>query len=336
MSSVQRRFVAKYSQPAGFILCGGAARALPLNDGPCITILLCTCNGARFLAAQLASLKHQSHTNWRLIVSDDHSRDSTLAIVDHFARHVPQSVEVRMGPRRGPTANFLSLAADSSVTGDYFAFCDQDDVWHSDKLRSAIEWMRTVPADVAAAYGARTRLISARGDMMGHSRHFTRPPSFANALVQSIAGANTILFNRATKRLFEQSGPLNVVSHDWWTYQIVSGNGGVFHYDPEPHLDYRQHDANRVGCNKGLSAQLKRLGMLLNGRFATWNDINLAALQRSRHLLSKDARALVGTYEVMRGGSLPARLKAFATSGMRRQTLRGNIALLIAVCLRKI
>ena len=268
MSSVELRSVARVAEPAEFLLaeCGVRPQAEP--DTPCVTILLCTYNGARFLAAQLASIEQQSHQNWRLIVSDDGSADATLAIVQHFAQRTGKPVELRQGPRLGPAANFQTLAADPAITGDYFAFCDQDDVWHREKLTRALDWMRGAPSDVAAVYGARTRLVCAGGKPIGYSRHFRRPPQFANALVQSIAGANTMLFNGATKRLFEESGPLNVVSHDWWAYQLVSGSGGIVHYDPEPPLDYRQHEDNRIGSNRGLRAQSKRLRMVLNGGFA--------------------------------------------------------------------
>ena len=337
MSSVERRSVSKLAQSAKLDLSGNPLPSLSsCSDAPCITILLCTFNGARFLAAQLASLEQQSHQNWKLLVSDDGSTDATLAIVHHFAQRVAQPVEVRQGPQRGPAANFLSLATDPSIDCDYFAFCDQDDAWNSDKLALALKWMRTVPRDVPAVYGARTRLICAGGEPLGYSRRFRRPPSFANALVQSIAGANTMLFNRSTKRLLEQSGVLNVVSHDWWAYQLVSGSGGLVHYDPTPQLDYRQHENNRIGCNRGLRAQWKRLRMVLNGGFAAWNDVNLAALQRCRHHLTDNARTLLDSYEAMRTASLWGRLMAFARSPLRRQTFLGNIALLIGIVLRKV
>ena len=312
------------------------ARPLPVANSPSIAILLCTYNGARFLSAQLATIERQSHTNWRLIVSDDGSTDETLAIIRNFARRVPQSVELREGPQRGPCANFLGLAADPSITGDYFAFSDQDDVWHEDKLARALNWLEKVPTIVPAVYGARTRLICAEGSPIGHSPRFSKPPSFSNALVQSIAGANTMVFNVATKRLFNEAGPVDAISHDWWAYQLVSGSSGLVHYDPEPHLDYRQHSGNRIGCNRGLRAQWKRFRMVLDGGFKVWNETNLAALQRCRHLLTDDARALLDTYDTVRTGSLPVRLKALLNSGIRRQTLVGNLALLTAVVLKKL
>jgi glycosyltransferase involved in cell wall biosynthesis len=335
MSSVERRSIAKSSQPAVVGTQEQAAR-LVAQAAPCVTILLCTYNGERFLAAQLASIEQQSHQNWRLIVSDDYSSDATLAIVHHFARRVSQPVEIRQGPRKGPAANFITLACDPTITGDYFAFCDQDDVWHRDKLARALAWAMHMPGELPLVYGGRTHVVCAAGKPLGYSRRFCKPPNFGNALVQSIAGANTMLFNRATKRLFEECGRLDVTAHDWLAYQLVSGSGGIVGYDPEPHIDYRQHENNRIGSNKGLLAQLKRIGLVLEGRFSEWNEDNLAALSNVRHVLTDEARALIDVFEVMRHGSLRARITAFFSSPLRRQTLLGNVALLLATALKKV
>lgn len=306
------------------------------NVAPCITILLCTLDGARFLPAQLASIEQQSHKNWRLIVSDDGSTDATLTMLHHFAKRVPQPVEIRAGPRRGPSANFLSLATDPNIVGDYFAFCDQDDRWHPDKLKHALGWLQSQPQDVSSVYCGRTRLVRESGDPYGHSPLFSKPPSFSNALVQSIAGGNTMVFGRATKQLLEKTGPVHIVSHDWWIYQLVSGSGGRVHYETNSHVDYRQHAANYMGSNKGFRAVWERVRMVLRGRFAAWNDLNLAALNQSSHLLTSDCQELLETYHKMRSGSLSVRLVALFRSGVRRQTLVGNVALLTAVVLKKI
>jgi glycosyltransferase involved in cell wall biosynthesis len=312
------------------------SRQSQAQEAPCVTILLCTYNGERFLAAQLASIEQQSYPNWQLIVSDDHSSDATVAILRHFAQRVSQPVEIRQGPGKGPAANFLSLAADPSIQGDYFAFCDQDDIWHRGKLARALSWAGSLPQDLPVVYGGRTHVIRVDGRPLGYSRRFVRAPSFGNALVQSIAGANTMLFNRATKRLLEQAGVPDVTAHDWWAYQLVSGTGGIVGYDPEPYLDYRQHDNNRIGSNRGLRAQCKRLGQAMRGRFGAWNEVNVEALQRIRNLLTEDARALVDTFEMIRKGSFTLRIRALVSSPIRRQTPLGNLALLMAAALKKI
>lgn len=307
-----------------------------LAEHACVAILLCTYNGESFLEAQLASFERQSHQNWRLIVSDDGSTDATLDIVERFSRRVPQPVEVRSGPRRGPAANFLTLAADPSIEADYFAFSDQDDVWYPDKLHKALLSLQSVDGEKPIVYGGRTHLVGTDGEHCGYAPLFEKHPTFGNALAQSIAGANTMMFNRAAKGLFEQTGALDVISHDWWAYQLVCGTGGTFLYDALPQLDYRQHARNHIGCNRGWRAQWKRFRMILKGRFARWNEVNFAALEKCRPYLTETARTELDAFMAMRTGGLLTRLRMFAKSNIRRQTPSGNFALLIAIVLKKL
>lgn len=335
MSTLEGRALAKFasqSQPneSSFPQAGA------LTTAPCVTILLCTFNGESFLEAQLASIERQSYRNWRLVISDDGSSDETLSIIERFADRVSQPVVVRSGPRNGPAANFLTLASDPQIEGDYFAFCDQDDVWYPDKLSEAVRRLESMLDDRPTLYGSRTHLVDTEGKHCGYAPLFDKQPTFSNALAQSIAGANTMVFNRAAKRLFEQTGVLEIVSHDWWAYQLVCGSGGTCIYDERPQLDYRQHPGNHIGCNRGWRAQFKRLVMVLRGGFARWNEVNFAALEACRPHLTEAARADLDRFMAMRTGSLPTRLATFARSDIRRQSLTGNLALLIAILLKKL
>ena len=149
-----------------------------------VAILMCTRNGEAFLGQQLESIADQTHTNWRLFVSDDGSTDQTKEILKRFAETHYQSTTIRNGPGKGVCVNFLSLATDPSIDADYFAFSDQDDVWHEDKLHRALTWLATISGDVPGLYCGRTELVSTDGRSYGLSPLFTRPPTFRNALVQ--------------------------------------------------------------------------------------------------------------------------------------------------------
>ena len=167
---------------------------------PSVAILLCTFNGAGFLPAQLSSYTDQLLADWRIYASDDGSSDETCAILSEFQRRLgPSRMEMRDGPRGGYVANFLSLACDPSIGADYYAFSDQDDIWESEKLSRAVNWLQSASSQVPAVYCSRTRLIDENGREYGFSPLFRRKPDFKNALVQSIAGGNTMVFNRAAK-----------------------------------------------------------------------------------------------------------------------------------------
>jgi glycosyltransferase involved in cell wall biosynthesis len=303
-----------------------------------VTIFLCTLNGERFLAEQLASLESQTFTRWRLVASDDGSTDGTMAILQAFkSAHAPGRAEIIDGPRRGAPANFLSLACRLAPASGYFAFCDQDDVWEPDKLARAVAALNQAPPGVPALYGSRTRLIDARGKAIGLSRRFTRRPFFRSALVQSIVGGNTMVFNDAARRLLAYCGPdVDVPSHDWWLYLLTSACGGIVLYDPRPSVRYRQHGRNVIGANTGMAARLRRLRMLGQGRFRHWSDLHVAALARFRPHMTAENRRTFDLFRTARQQRLFPRAIMFARAGVYRQTLLDNLGLAAAVVLKKI
>src|SRR5262249_33537676 len=150
----------------------------------------------------------------------------------------------------------------------------------------ALAWLATVPAEIPGMYCARTELMTIDGRSYGFSPLFTRPPTFQNALVQSLAGGNTMVFNRAAKRILEDAATTSVVLHDWWVHQLVSAAGGMVHYNPRPVLKYRQHSENLIGSNLGWRSRLIRIRLMFEGRFHNWNAMNIAALrQLPAHLI---------------------------------------------------
>jgi glycosyltransferase involved in cell wall biosynthesis len=315
-------------------------RGAPCNefDGASVTIVMGTYQGERFLKEQLDSIAAQSHRNWRLYVSDDGSTDKTRAVVQEFGAVLRGRNEVDLvdGPRKGFVANFLTSVCQARET-DYYAFSDQDDVWEADKLERALSILESMRKDRPALYCGRTCLVDVAGRSIGLSPAFLRPPSFGNALVQSIGGGNTMVMNHAARELLRAAGPdIDVVSHDWWTYQLVSGAGGAVHYDLEPRLRYRQHGNNSIGANNTFGARCKRLRLLFEGGFKQWTDRNVRALGKARHLLTRDNLALLDSLVEVRSGSLPRNLLKLYRSGIYRQTWPNNIGLILATAFGKL
>ncbi|MDQ8728363.1 glycosyltransferase [Bradyrhizobium sp. LHD-71] len=299
-------------------------------------MLLGTYNGARHLREQLRSFALQSWQDWSLHVSDDGSQDATLQLVDQFSKEVEQDVHVRTGPRSGLARNFMALAADKSLKANFFAFSDQDDVWLPHKLAEAVGWMASVPSNVPALYLSRTELIDDAGALIGRSQLFRRPPSFRNALAQSIGGANTMVFNSAVKRLFETVGHKEFSFHDWNTYQIVTAVGGTVRYDPHPSIRYRQHGANVLGSNRGLRSRLARLRMVWDGKFADWNEINIDLLRTLGHMMPSENLQILDRFAEARRSPLGPRLWNIYRAGVCRQTVQGNFDLYLAAILGRI
>ena len=310
------------------------------ENQPNICILMCTYNGEKFLADQLDSIEHQSYQHWRLIISDDGSTDNTLAIAKQYqAKWGSHQLEIKQGPQKGFCHNFLSIACDTVIQADLYAFSDQDDVWLPEKLANAVTYYNAIAQsepDLPRVYGTRTKIVDEHLKVIGLSPLFTLPRSFRNALVQSIAGGNTMVFNQQSKVLLEKSGIQEIVSHDWWLYQLVKGAGGIMFYDPEPSLLYRQHANALIGANTSFRARIGRITYVLNGRFKLWNDINLKALTNVQHLFTKDCQDILDIFIKFRGARFKDRIRLLEVCGLYRQTWQDTLTLWLATILNKI
>lgn len=303
-----------------------------------VAILLCTYDGQQYLPEQLESFEAQTHTDWIVCASDDGSKDDTHAILARYqSQWQPGQLQVFSGPRKGFVANFLSLTCNPAVHADLYAYSDQDDVWHAEKLERAAHWHASIPAGVPALYCTRTALIDGSGAPIGKSPLFTRPPSFANALTQNVGGGNTMVFNDAARQLLLVAGPQpEAVAHDWWVYLLISACGGRVHYDPRPSLLYRQHGGNLIGANASFAARIERIRMLIAGHLRDWNDRNIRMLTPLQAQLTEQNRETFNRFVAARKKGPVGRVIGVVKSGVYRQTALGNFGLLVAAAFNKI
>jgi glycosyltransferase involved in cell wall biosynthesis len=305
---------------------------------PRVAILLCTYHGQHYLADQFDSFAAQTYPNWEIWASDDGSQDDTHTILESYRRKWGEGrLSIHIGPALGFAANFQSLTCKASIQADCYAYSDQDDVWEKDKLQRAVQWLNAAPKDVPALYCSRTRLVDANNQDLGFSPLFCKPPSFANALMQNIGGGNTMVFNNAARKLLCEVGEsIDVVSHDWWAYIVIAGCGGRVLYDPYPSVRYRQHNGNLVGTNSTWHDRFIRIRMLWAGRFRDWSDRNITGLKQIHNRLTPESRDTLERFAAARKRSLILRLVGLKRSGVYRQTLLGNIGLIVAAILNRI
>ena len=302
-----------------------------------LAVLLATYNGARFLDAQLRSVIAQDWPAIDVFASDDSSTDGTPDLLKSWQTIWNKGAfAIATGPRLGFAGNFRKLLAESAVDADYVAFCDQDDIWLSEKTRIAVAALDE-HGSRPALYCARTTITDVDDRAISLSTLFRRTPDFANALVQSIGGGNTMVMNRAAYDLLREAARrTGFVSHDWFAYLIIAGAGGKVIYSETPHVRYRQHDANLIGSNLGLQARIDRARFALSGRYVGWNNLNMSALAACRDMLTPDAAAKFDHFCKARNGNLPERIVNLWRSGVYRQTAIGQLSLYLAGFLGKL
>lgn len=303
-----------------------------------LAIFMATYNGELYLAEQIDSILNQSHKNIKIVVSDDGSTDNTLNILADYQNLLGSNhFLIEKGPQKGYAVNFLSLISKSNAFEDYYAYSDQDDIWEQDKLDKAIDWLSSIPVDTPALFCSRTKIVNVEGIYQKDSLEFKSKPCFLNALVQNIAGGNTMVFNRAALLLLQRaSKDINVVAHDWWTYLLISGANGAIFYDLYPAIKYRQHTQNLIGANQSWSARIKRITGLFNGHYKQWISLNTQALLACVELLHPKNQLILKQFVSTRNKGLLSRVIKMKKIGIFRQTLLGNLGLIAAICFKKI
>lgn len=305
-----------------------------------IAILMSTYNGERFILEQLDSIKRQTLTDWRLYVSDDGSGDGTLGIIESWVAKNSYRDRVRIyaGPKLGFANNFMSLTANREIEADVFFWADQDDIWLSDKLERTMGFFADKDPKTPALYCGRTILVDSDNVEYGLSPLQNKyPPSFGNALVQSLGGGNTMAFNPKARELIALALGYVIPSHDWWAYMIVSGQGGTVMYDPEPTLRYRQHGKNMIGSNLSMMAKLRRFIFLMKGAYKVWIDNNLKILIPNKGLLTNKNQIILDEFIKGReSNNFLKKLFLLNKLNIRRQHKYITIALNIAFLIKKL
>lgn len=302
-----------------------------------VIVLLGSYNGSLFIDEQLSSIYTQTNDRIDIVVSDDKSSDGTLDVLTKWQKKWSKGTfELVTGPCKGFAENFRSLILADEGTHDFVAFSDQDDIWDTDKLETATAWL-AAQGDCPALYCGRTRYVDETGAFLRLSPLFGRPPHFRNALLQCIAGGNTMVLNRPAMELVKlasRSGPF--VSHDWWSYLIVTGCGGRVLYDSAPCVSYRQHEANIIGANDMWVQRWFRVKELFRGRFRQWTEVHLSGLSGMKDDLTAEARQAIDALVRVRSQNVLKRVGGLLGFRLYRQTLIGNLGLIVAIIFGKI
>lgn len=214
---------------------------------PRVNVLLSSYNGASYIAEQIESVLAQVGVEVSLHIRDDGSSDDTLRIVECY-KSMSCNIHVFFGGNIGYVKSFFRLLSDADNSAEYFAFCDQDDIWHPEKLRSAVELINKGNNQFPVMYFSRTEYVDSELVHLGYSADLN--PSrigYGNALVQNVATGCTMVFNAHARDLIISKLPTYCLVHDWWIYLVVSFFGEVI-YDSRPFIKYRQHSGNAIGA----------------------------------------------------------------------------------------
>ncbi|SCW77200.1 Glycosyl transferase family 2 [Lachnospiraceae bacterium C10] len=227
-----------------------------------VAVLLSSYNGEKYIREQLNSVIHQEGVNVDLFVRDDGSTDSTRDILE---QEYGEKIHIIQGENIGVIKSFFEIIKVAEKY-DYYALCDQDDVWDCDKLQVAVECLDN-HQDVEALYLSTTRVVDEQLNVIEEtsSRIEKKVYDPIKVLVGNNATGCTMVFNSKLRDLVAAYIPERVIMHDHWIYMICILCGGYVFFDKTPHISYRQHGNNELGNKISFSKRIS-ISSLKKGR----------------------------------------------------------------------
>ena len=223
-----------------------------------VLVLMATYNGDDYLEEQLTSLINQKDVNVSVLVRDDGSDDKTVDILKEWEKtyNIKWFVDNK---HLGAGFGFLYLMKEAEKYNniDYFAFCDQDDVWNDDKLKIACSFLEEIPDSVPGLYYCGQIIADKDLNLISVHRLNEDRNWFARFIFSDIAGCTTV-FNKGLLKTINMYTPHYLLMHDTWMLKVCLATGGQVKVDSEAHIKYRQHGKNTVGLNNSLRNRLSR------------------------------------------------------------------------------
>jgi rhamnosyltransferase len=233
--------------------------------GQLVNILLSTYNGIKYVDELIDSIMNQDCDCFKLLIRDDGSTDGTGDVLFCWEQKYPEKITVVRDSKGnlGVTCSMLELVKTSDAP--YMIFCDQDDVWFRQKVRTLLRAIRykekqypDIPIIVhCEAYTTDENLhligkdskTSLQGYQSGRNKMQT---SFTNLLLCNPVQGASMIFNQKLKQELEPVLELKIkrsLVYDSVITSVCSIRGKIFFLN-RPLMYYRQHAHNVVGAKK--------------------------------------------------------------------------------------
>lgn len=222
-----------------------------------VMVLMSTYNGEKYIDEQLESLFNQTNINVEVLVRDDGSCDNTLKILKKWS--TTHKLTWYQGENLKPAYSFLDLVK-KAPKRDWYAYCDQDDVWYLDKLYEAVSRLNKLNSDEINLYVSTYDVVDSNLELLSvRNMNYDIPFTMESTIIDRCPSGCTMVFNNTLKEKLASLDPKFIRMHDYWTLLVVKALEGNVVTDNSSRMMYRQHENNTVGLGKGTSVRIKRL-----------------------------------------------------------------------------
>lgn len=259
-----------------------------------------------WLREQLLSLEGQTYPNLRLYVRDDCSPtvpfEKIRGCVEECIRSFPYEVW-RNEKNLGSNRTFEQLTAEAE--GEYFAYCDQDDVWLPEKLAVLQE---TLERERALLVCSDMYIIDGGGKVVADSitkirRHhrFRRGTGLTDTLWYSNFASGCALLVRG--KTAKDAIPLNPYMYYDHYITLYAANSGSIAFVERPLIRHREHGGNQSSTLQGVTDResYRRLRVDNTTEAVRWLAENFPADAALKRTLEEGLRWMEARQDYLRG-----------------------------------
>ena len=198
-----------------------------------ISVCIATYNGEKFIEKQLQSILDQTKSVDEVIICDDRSTDNTTKIIKSFIEKngLKDSWKFSVNEKNiGYCLNFYG--AIEKAKGDLIFLCDQDDMWHKDKVQVMYDYMNKHADTYVLA--SRYQLIDKTDQAIDNLKipyYSTKDDgSTEDISVDSLIGCSwirgfSICFRSEIKEYLVPIDVKSILAHDWYICSIGASLG---------------------------------------------------------------------------------------------------------------
>lgn len=189
-----------------------------------VNIVVSTYNGEKYIKEQMDSLLAQDYDNIRIYVRDDESSDNTLKILRQYEKQ--GDICVIQGKNKGFSASFFNVL-EYAKEGEYWAFCDQDDIWFPEKISLAVKWLDAQNQNQPLLYYSLSEMFDENG-VLGLQEPPKNSLCFRRAMTGTFGVGFSMVVNKRLRDEMLKCDPDKVHSHDWLAGAIALGFGKIY------------------------------------------------------------------------------------------------------------
>ena len=211
------------------------------------SVVMTTYNGERFLPEMLESLRNQTRKIDELLIFDDGSTDSTVCLIENYIdKYGLENWKIRQNEiNLGWEKNFVQGL--NQAKGDVIFPCDQDDIWHTDKIEKMTKafednsdiWLLVSGYHAFSENGGK---MAIQQKVRTETNELISKVIFDEKYYQILRPGCTMAFRKELLPLFMINWKPGT-PHDAVLWTIASLLRKLYLYD-ETFIEYRRHESN--------------------------------------------------------------------------------------------